>query len=258
MNNFNNENIIQLKNVFISQNGREILKDINLNIKKGQVAAILGPSGAGKSSILKVMLGLWRPQAGSVFINGLDIAHLSENDILPIRRKMGIVFQNNALFDSLTVEENIGFFLNENNILAKEEIKKRVQYALKFVNLEGTDTLFPDELSGGMKKRVAIARALVTEPEIILYDEPTTGLDPINAKAIIELIQRLREHGSTSIIVTHILHDAVSIADLLTLLNNGRIIETGSVNELLYSKNQFVQDFFYEVFQDAELLQNKH
>jgi len=258
MNNFNNENIIQLKNVFISQNGREILKDINLNIKKGQVAAILGPSGAGKSSILKVMLGLWRPQAGSVFINGLDIAHLSENDILPIRRKMGIVFQNNALFDSLTVEENVGFFLNENNILAKEEIKKRVQYALKFVNLEGTDTLFPDELSGGMKKRVAIARALVTEPEIILYDEPTTGLDPINAKAIIELIQRLREHGSTSIIVTHILHDAVSIADLLTLLNNGRIIETGSVNELLYSKNQFVQDFFYEVFQDAELLQNKH
>lgn len=257
MNNSNNENIIQLKNVFISQNGREILKDINLNIKKGQVAAILGPSGAGKSSILKVMLGLWRPQSGSVFINGFDITRLSENDILPIRRKMGIVFQNNALFDSLTVEENVGFFLNENSIIGKEEINKRVQYALKFVNLEGTNKLFPDELSGGMKKRVAIARALVTEPEIILYDEPTTGLDPINAKAIIELIQRLREHGSTSIIVTHILHDAVSIADLLTLLNNGRIIETGSVNELLYSKNQFVQDFFYEVFQDAELLQNK-
>lgn len=257
MNNSNNENIIQLKNVFISQNGREILKDINLNIKKGQIAAILGPSGAGKSSILKVMLGLWRPQSGSVFINGFDITRLSENDILPIRRKMGIVFQNNALFDSLTVEENVGFFLNENSIIGKEEINKRVQYALKFVNLEGTNKLFPDELSGGMKKRVAIARALVTEPEIILYDEPTTGLDPINAKAIIELIQRLREHGSTSIIVTHILHDAVSIADLLTLLNNGRIIETGSVNELLYSKNQFVQDFFYEVFQDAELLQNK-
>ncbi|GAB6283043.1 MAG: ABC transporter ATP-binding protein [Ignavibacterium sp.] len=257
MNNSNNENIIQLKNVFISQNGREILKDINLNIKKGQVAAILGPSGAGKSSILKVMLGLWRPRDGSVFINGFDITRLSENDILPIRRKMGIVFQNNALFDSLTVEENIGFFLNENSVFAKEEIDKRVQYALQFVNLEGTNKFFPDELSGGMKKRVAIARALVTEPEIILYDEPTTGLDPINAKAIIELIQRLREHGSTSIIVTHILHDAVSIADLLTLLDNGRIIETGSVNELLYSKNQFVQDFFYEVFQDAELLQNK-
>ncbi len=256
-NNINNENIIQLKNVFISQNGREILKDINLDIKEGQVAAILGPSGAGKSSILRTILGLWKPKSGSVIIDGMDITRLSENDILPIRKKMGIVFQNNALFDSLTVEENVAYFLIENSKLSKVDIKKRVEYALKFVNLEGTDKLFPDELSGGMKKRVAIARALVTEPEIILYDEPTTGLDPINAKAIIELIQRLREHGSTSIIVTHILHDAVSIADMLTLINDGRIIESGSINELLYSKNQFVQNFFYEVFQDAELLQNK-
>ena len=249
-------NIVDLQNIYLTLQGREILKNISLEIPKGNVSVILGPSGAGKSSILKIILGLWRPQKGSVKIEDIDITLLSEMDMLPVRRKMGIVFQGNALFDSLTVEENVGYFLYEQNRIPKEEIKEKIETALSFVNLSGTNDLSPDQLSGGMKKRVAIARAMVFNPEIILFDEPTTGLDPINAKHILDLIARLREQGTTAVVVTHILNDAVSIGDKLTLINGGTLIESGTVNEMLNSKKEFVRAFFYEVYQDAELLKN--
>jgi len=249
-------NIIGLSNIYLTLQGREILKNISLEIPKGNVSVILGPSGAGKSSILKIILGLWKPQSGTVKIGSIDITKLSELEMLPIRKKMGIVFQGNALFDSLTVEENVGYFLSEQNKISQLEMEDRIETALSFVNLSGTNDLFPDQLSGGMKKRVAIARAMVFNPEIILFDEPTTGLDPINAKHILDLIARLREQGTTAVVVTHILNDAVSIGDRLTLINGGTLVESGTVNEMLNSKNEFVKAFFYEVYQDAELLKN--
>ena len=249
-------NIVRLLNIYLTLQGREIIKNISLDIPKGKVSVILGPSGAGKSSILKIILGLWKPQKGSVIIEKTDITNLSEMEMLPLRRRMGIVFQGNALFDSLSVEENIGYFLSEQNKISQSEITDKIETALSFVNLSGTNDLFPDQLSGGMKKRVAIARALVFNPEIILFDEPTTGLDPINSKHILDLIARLREQGTTAVVVTHILNDAVSIGDKLTLINGGTLIESGTVNEMLNSENEFVRKFFYEVYQDAELLKN--
>ena len=248
--------MIELSHVNLEFAGKVILSDISLSIKKGEVAIILGPSGAGKSSILKIILGLWQPDSGKVLIDGKNIAGLSENDIMPVRRRMGIVFQANALFDSLNVENNVAFFLREHSKLNSKEIKSKVSEILSFVNLKGTEKIYPDQLSGGMKKRVAIARAMVFNPEIILFDEPTTGLDPINAKHILDLVARLREQGTTAVVVTHILNDAVSIGDRLSLINGGTLVESGTVSEMLNSKKEFVKAFFYEVYQDAELLKN--
>jgi phospholipid/cholesterol/gamma-HCH transport system ATP-binding protein len=245
--------MIELSHVNLEFAGKIILSDISLSIKKGEIAIILGPSGAGKSSILKIILGLWRPDSGSVLIDGKNIAKLSENEIMPLRRRMGIVFQANALFDSLNVEDNVAFFLREHGRLSSKEIKSKVAEILSFVNLKGTEKIYPDQLSGGMKKRVAIARALSFDPEIILYDEPTTGLDPINSKSILDLIKRVSERRATSVIVTHILHDAVSVGDTLTVINEGSIVQAGTVHDMLNSDNKFVNDFFYEVFQDAAL-----
>ena len=249
--------MIRLENVSLAFGNKVILDDTSLSIKEGEIAIILGPSGAGKSSILKIMLGLWTPDSGHVFINNNDISKLTELDMLPLRRKMGIVFQGNALFDSLTVEENVAYFLKEHGGLNDSTINEKVSEVLSFVNLEGTEKICIDQLSGGMKKRVAIARALSFDPEIIFYDEPTTGLDPINAKSILDLIKRVSARGATSVIVTHILNDAISIGDTLSVINLGAVVETGTVHDMLKSENKFVKDFFYEVFQDAELLKNK-
>jgi phospholipid/cholesterol/gamma-HCH transport system ATP-binding protein len=245
--------MIELSHVNLDFAGKIILRDISLSIKKGEIAIILGPSGAGKSSILKIILGLWRPDSGKVLIDGNNIANLSENEIMPVRRRMGIVFQANALFDSLNVEDNVAFFLREHSRLNSKEIKNKVSEILSFVNLKGTEKIYTDQLSGGMKKRVAIARALSFDPEIILYDEPTTGLDPINSKSILDLIKQVSERGATSVIVTHILHDAVSVGDTLTVINEGSIVQAGTVHDMLNSENKFVNDFFYEVYQDAAL-----
>ncbi len=245
--------MIELSHVNLDFAGKVILSDISLSIKKGEIAIILGPSGAGKSSILKIILGLWQPDSGKVLIDGENIANLSENEILPVRRRMGIVFQANALFDSLNVEDNVAYFLREHSRLSTKEIRSKISEILSFVNLKGTEKIYPDQLSGGMKKRVAIARALSFDPEIILYDEPTTGLDPINSKSILDLIKRVSESGATSVIVTHILHDAVSVGDTLTVINEGSIVQAGTVHDMLNSVNKFVNDFFYEVFQDAAL-----
>jgi len=249
--------MIRLENVSLSFGEKVILDNTSLAIKKGEIAIILGPSGAGKSSILKIMLGLWQPDSGRVFIDNKNIAKLSELEMLPIRRNMGIVFQGNALFDSLTVEENVSYFLKEHGGIEKNKIKDKVSEILSFINLDGTEKICIDQLSGGMKKRVAIARALSFDPDIIFYDEPTTGLDPINSKSILDLIKRVSERGATSVVVTHILNDAVSIGDTLSVINEGALVETGTVHDMLLSKNKFVKDFFYEVYQDAALLKNK-
>jgi len=250
----NVEEIIRFENVSIGFNGRQILKDVSFSVKKGDTMVILGPSGAGKSSILRVMLGLWNPDDGKIFINGKDITKLNERELLPIRKKMGIVFQGNALFDSLTVEENIAYFLKERNSTSDEQIKERVKECLSFVNLENAEKLYPSELSGGMKKRVAIARAVAFKPDIILYDEPTTGIDPINSKAIIELMKKIQNEGATSIVVTHYIHNAVQVGDYFAVIDGGKIIQIGTINEILKTDNEFIKEFFAEMYDGANLV----
>lgn len=249
-----NVKMIEMKNISLQLTGTTILDNVSLKIEKGTTHVILGPSGAGKSTILKVILGLLQIDDGSVIIEGKDITSLTEKEILEVRRKMGVVFQGNALFDSLTVAENTSYFLSDFTNDSKEQIDKKVKEILSFVNLEGTENLYPDQLSGGMKKRLAIARALATDPKIILFDEPTTGLDPINSKAVLDLIQRLKSIGTTSVIVTHILNDAIMIGDILTVINDGKIVTSGSIKEILQSNNQFVKDFFYEVYNDLSFI----
>jgi phospholipid/cholesterol/gamma-HCH transport system ATP-binding protein len=246
--------MIDLRNVTATVDGRTILDNVSFQVKNGETKVILGPSGAGKSSLLKIILGLWRPNAGSVLVDGIDITKLKEREQLPIRQRMSMIFQGNALFDSLTVAENVAYFLNEHHDLTDSEVDNRVKDCLDFVNLKNTEEMLPEEISGGMKKRVAIARAIAFHPEVILYDEPTTGLDPVNAKTVTELIMRLKETRKvTSVVVTHILRDAFAVADSLALMHEGKIVFDGSSNDLMNSPNPFVQHFLAEVREEAGL-----
>ncbi len=246
--------MIELQNVTISSENQTILENINFDVQRGKTEVLLGPSGAGKSSLLKVILGLWKVDKGKVIIDNQDITNFSEKQLFPVRRRMAMVFQGNALFDSLTVEENVSYFLRENKNNSEKMIKSKVKESLAFVNLENTEELYPEELSGGMKKRVAIARAIASDPEIILYDEPTAGLDPINSKLIVELINKLRMNGATSLVVTHIIRDAMLVADSMTVIEDGRIAAKGTAETLMKSDNKFIQDFFYELRDEAALL----
>jgi phospholipid/cholesterol/gamma-HCH transport system ATP-binding protein len=247
--------MIRLEHVSVEVEGRKILDDVSFVVKDGETKVILGPSGAGKSSLLKMILGLWKPDSGSVFVDGTELTHLTEREKMPVRRRMSMVFQGNALFDSLTVAENVAFFLQEHSDMPPDQIGERVEDCLEFVNLPETQDLLPEELSGGMKKRVAIARAIAFNPEVILYDEPTTGLDPLNAKLITELIIRLKKKRNvTSVVVTHILRDAFAVGDSLTLMNDGRVVFDGSAEALLGSADSFVQSFLSEIREEANLL----
>src|SRR5437867_33969 len=163
--------MIRLEHISVEVEGRKILDDVSFEVKDGETKVILGPSGAGKSSLLKIILGLWKPDSGSVSVDGTELTHLSEREKMPIRRRMSMVFQGNALFDSLTVAENVAFFLQEHSEMPPDAIRERVEDCLEFVNLPETQDLLPEEISGGMKKRVAIARAISFSPEVILYDE---------------------------------------------------------------------------------------
>lgn len=246
--------MIELQNISLSLNGKLILDDVTLAIPQGTTHVILGPSGAGKSTILKVILGLLPIESGRVVIDGREISSLPGKEAIEARRQMGMVFQGNALFDSLNVAENTSYFLKDSSSFSAREIGDRVKRVLSFVNLDGIEEMFPDQLSGGMKKRLAIARALATRPKIILFDEPTTGLDPINSKAVLNLIQRLKEIGTTTAVVTHIINDAITLGDTLSVISEGKIIESGTIKKILQSNDSFVREFFYEVYQDSSLL----
>lgn len=245
--------MIELRNVSLAFNGNYVMKNVDLTIEEGKTTVILGPSGAGKSTIIKIIVGLLKPESGTVKINGTDIVGLSDNELFPLRTKMAVVFQGNALFDSLTVEENVAYFLNEHHALSPAETKERVRECLSFVNLDGTEKKYPEELSGGMKKRVAIARAISFHPEIILYDEPTTGLDPVNSDVIIELIKKIQERGSTSVAVTHIIKDAIALGDKFAVIENGRVKESGSIESLLEGDMEIESEFLSEIKAEAKL-----
>ncbi|HPS64163.1 MAG TPA: ATP-binding cassette domain-containing protein [Ignavibacteria bacterium] len=252
----NVNNIIEFDNVSLIRSGRTILQNISFKVNKAETLVILGPSGAGKSSILKALVGLWKLESGKIIINGTDISKFSENELLPVRKKIGFIFQGNALFDSMNVEDNVAYFLKERNKIGKAEIKRIVEESLSYVNLSGIEKLHPDELSGGMKKRVAIARAIAIKPDILLYDEPTTGIDPINAKAIINLINKIREDGTTSIVVTHYVYNAIEVGNNFMVIENGKMIGTGTANEIVSSNNKFIKEFFSEIFSGAELVES--
>jgi phospholipid/cholesterol/gamma-HCH transport system ATP-binding protein len=226
-------NIIRLENLCKSFENKKVLDDVNLAIEEGESFLIIGRSGAGKTVLLKHIIGLLMPDSGRVYIEGVDITSLSKERLDKIRLKFGIVFQNSALFDSLTVEENVGFALYHHSDLNQEQIATEVRYALEMVGLSGIEHLYPYELSGGMKKRVAIARAIIYRPKIIIYDEPTTGIDPISVDKIVTLIKDLHQRLSiTTLVVTHDLVVGLKIAQKLAFLLQGKIIFEGKREDL--------------------------
>ncbi len=221
-----------------------VLRGVNLKIEKGESVVVIGGSGSGKSVLIKNIIGLLRPDSGKVIIDGIDITVLKEKELYEVRKKFGMLFQYAALFDSLKVWENVAFALIRQKGLKEEEARKIAIEKLRMVGLVGVEDLMPSELSGGMKKRVGLARAIAHEPEILLYDEPTTGLDPIMADAINDLIIEMRNRlNVTSVAITHDMNSAYKIADRIAMLYNGVIIETGTPEEIKNTENPIVRQF---------------
>ncbi|HDN97746.1 MAG TPA: ATP-binding cassette domain-containing protein [bacterium] len=237
--------MIEVRNLKVRFGNKVVLDGLNLKVEKGESLVIIGPSGCGKTVFLKTILGLIEPEEGEIIIDGRNIVKCNKNEIFKIRGKMGMVFQSSALFDSLSVWENVGFYFLHHSKLGEKEVKEKVREILKAVKLEGVEDLMPEELSGGMKKRVAIARALISKPEILLYDEPTTGLDPITSKSIMQLMKEIHENfGTTDITVTHDIKLTSFIAERIAVLENGKINETGSFEELMKkSENALIKSF---------------
>lgn len=236
--------MIKLVNINVNFGGKRVLEDINLDIAKGESMVIIGPSGSGKSTLLRLIVGLLKPSAGSVYIDNQDITGMPEDELNKIRLRMGMVFQYSALFDSMNVGENVAFGLRQHTSMAEEDIARVVRKKLRMVGLSGQEEVMPNELSGGMKKRVSLARAIAIDPEIVLYDEPTAGLDPIMANTIDRLIvSTKRITGVTSVVVTHHMNSAFNIADRIAMIYNGRIIEVGSAEQIKNSENEVVQRF---------------
>jgi len=261
--------MIKFNNVTKIFNDEVVLKDLSFTINQGDTKIILGESGSGKSTILKLILGLIRPDAGSIFIEGQDISNMRERELVAIRRQIGMVFQEGALFDSLSVRDNVGYRLYEEGLKSEEEIDAIVAELLGFVGLEDAIDKMPAELSGGMKRRVGIARALVDTPKIVLYDEPTSGLDPITKRTIVELMIKLRDlEGVTTVFVTHDLPAAVTVASKYAytakdgtislqvgnevsdrinvsyiMLHEARMCFEGNLRQLLESRKPYIRTF---------------
>ena len=238
--------VIQLRDVELSFDDRTILDGIDLDVEKGQTLCILGGSGAGKSTILRLILGLTYADRGRILVDGHDIAAASTSEVLALRRRIGMVFQGGALFDSLSVYDNVAFSLHEHTDLPETEIEARVHEALAFVDLdpEIVRDQVPAELSGGMIKRVGVARAIIHRPDILLFDEPTSGLDPITTRTVDDLILKLqRELKVTTVVVTHDIASALLIADRLALLAGGDIVFNGTAEQMMASALPYVQDF---------------
>ncbi len=235
---------IRLQCVELRYGPKIVLSDCSMDCRRGEITCVIGLSGAGKSTILRVINGLRRVARGHVFINGEETTGLSERELNEIRRKMGFAFQYSALFDSLTVGENVAFPLWEHTKLNAAEIKDRVDKTLETLGLEGVDKRMPAELSGGMQKRVGFARAVVNDPEIILFDEPTTGLDPIMTNVITETIHNIQERlKATCVVVSHDMPSVYALANNIAMLFEGTIIEYGPVEQIKATKNPIVQQF---------------
>ncbi|MBI5167755.1 MAG: ABC transporter ATP-binding protein [candidate division NC10 bacterium] len=238
--------MIKIFNLWKSLGGKEVLRGLDLHISRGMITVIIGGSGSGKTVLLRHLIGLLKPDAGSIFVDGVDITKLNEIELNEFRKKFGMLFQSSALFDSLRVGENVGFPLKEHTTLSAREIEELVREKLALVGLFGVEHLMPAELSGGMRKRVGLARAIIREPEIILYDEPTTGLDPIMVDAINRLIMDLQHKLSiTTVVVTHDMSSTFKIAHRIAMLYGGSIIAEGTTEEIQESQDPVVQQFIH-------------
>jgi len=256
---------VQFDDVSIGFEGKDVLDHLSFQVRRGETRILLGPAGVGKSVLLKLADGLFKPDSGKVFVFGYEISAMREEDLFRLRESIGIVFQEGALFDSLTVRDNVGYRLTEQHV-PDDQIDKRVTEALRFVELEHTLTKLPSELSGGMRRRVAIARAIITKPDLILYDSPTGGLDPITSTTIIELVIKQRDvYGTSSIVVTHRLQDAFMLAShhfnketeqmeplpegttdsstSFLVLHQGKMVFDGSTHDLVHSDDEFLKQY---------------
>ena len=259
--------VIVFDDVSIAFEDNVVLDGISFRLPRGETKALLGVAGSGKSTILKMTLGLMRPDSGHIYTLGEDVTQMKEEQLFELRRKVGIVFQESALFDSLTVRDNVAFRLMEEGEISPEEIERRVREALRFVELEHTLDMFPAELSGGMRRRVAIARAIITQPETLLYDSPTGGLDPVTSTTIVELIVKQRDvYKTSSLLVTHRLQDPFTMAthcfDAKTnhmqpvppggrvevpmtflILRDGKVIFDGDLHEIVTTKDDYIREY---------------
>lgn len=245
--------MIRLKNLRKSFGEREVLKGINLEISRGEIVFVLGTSGTGKSVLLKLLVGLLKVTDGQIFIDDEETTHFTEEQLFEVRKKCGMIFQHPALFDSLSVFENVAFGLRRlgtrsEGRLSEESIESKVKNSLELVHLVGVEEKLPQAISYGMQKRVSLARTVAVEPEILLFDEPTTGLDPITTNAVNQLILELsRKLKTTSIVVSHDMQCALAIADRIVVLDKGEIIEQGTPKEIQKSQHPLVRDFMAEV-----------
>jgi phospholipid/cholesterol/gamma-HCH transport system ATP-binding protein len=258
---------IVFEDVHISFDGNEVLRGVSFRLPLGETKALFGVAGSGKSTILKIAMGLIMPDSGRITVMGQDVTQMPENDLFAFRAQIGMVFQESALFDSLTVSENVAFRLMEEHGIYDDGIDKRVREALRFVELERTVEMFPSELSGGMRRRVAIARAIITQPELLLYDSPTGGLDPVTSNTIVELIVKQRDvYKTSSLMVTHRLQDAFTMAthqyDTQTsqlkalphgqycevpmsflILRDGKVIFDGDIHALAHTQDEYIKEY---------------
>jgi phospholipid/cholesterol/gamma-HCH transport system ATP-binding protein len=258
---------IEFQDVHLAFEENQVLRGISFSLPFGETKALFGVAGSGKSTILKLALGLLKPDSGRILVMGTDVTETQEKDLFPLRAKVGIVFQESALFDSLTVRENVAFRLLEEQGFDNPDIEKRVREVLRFVELEQTVDKFPSELSGGMRRRVAIARAIITQPEAILYDSPTGGLDPVTSNTIVELITKQRDvYKTSSLLVSHRLQDAFTMAthqfDITTnqmralprgqycdvpmsflILHDGKVIFDGDIRQLVHTKDEYIREY---------------
>ncbi len=238
-------NIIEIENLSKAFGEKIILDNISLNVKTGENLVVFGRSGTGKSVLLKCIIGLLKPDNGNIFIKGKDITKVNHKELNKIRKHTSFLFQGAALYDSMTVRENLAFHLTRNAKVTESEAEEKILHTLDLVSLREAIDKMPSELSGGMKKRIGLARSIITEPEVIFYDEPTTGLDPISSKEISELIRDLqKELNMTSIIVTHDLICANIIADRAIFLKDAKIAYEGTLDELTKSEDKYLQNFF--------------
>ena len=242
----NKEPMIKIRQLKIAFGDKLVLNDLDLDVYEGETLAVIGPSGTGKSTVIKVLTGLLPPTSGSVVIDGQETSGYSEEEWDVLRRRMGVVFQYSALFDFLSVGENVAFGLRRYFKLGEEEIQERVAQLLDLVGMPDTQKMLPSELSGGMKKRVALSRALAMEPRIVLYDEPTSGLDPVMTMTISRLIRKTQEQlGLTSVLVTHDMESAFFAADRIAMLDKGKIVQIGTPDEIRQSRNPVVYAFVH-------------